>query len=72
MEDRFSFADSFTGLEHAFSLSLSLRRHEYKTRLVEVPILLTQGVPGILHTVIATPPPRPTRAERGANLGRTA
>ena len=68
MEERYSFADSITGLEHAFDTSLNLRRHGHRTRLVTVPIMLTQGVPGVMHTVISTPPTRPNRTERGCNL----
>ncbi len=65
MEDRYSFADSITGLTHAFNTSLNLRRHGFTTRLVQIPITLCKGVPGIMHTVIAKPPARATRRERG-------
>jgi len=65
VEDRYSFADSFTGLENAFYISLHLRRFGYKTRLVSVPIVLTQGVPGVMYTVVATPKPKPSRKELG-------
>jgi hypothetical protein len=68
MEDRYSFPDSFAGLVHAWNTSVHLRRYGHSTRLVEVPITLTKGIPGVMHTVIATPPARPNRAERGAVL----
>lgn len=67
MEDRYTFADSTTGLEHALEVTLVNRRYGYKTRLVTH----TQTVGKetyTLHTVIATPPARPNRAERGCTL----
>ena len=67
MEERFSFADSETGLTLALLTTLSLRRHGFKTRL-ETSVVCTQRF--FLHTVVAQPPVRPTRAERGASLGR--
>jgi hypothetical protein len=70
-EDRFTFADSFTGLEHAFFTTLVQRGFGARTRLATH----TQTVGEktfVLHTVVATPAPRPTRTERGCNLGRTA
>jgi hypothetical protein len=49
------------GLELALSQTLMLRRTGHKTRLVERTI---SGFPVL--TVVATPPRRPTRRERGA------
>lgn len=72
MQDRFSFADSITGLQLAFDTTLRLRRYGCRTRLVTVPIMLTQGMPAVMYTVVSTPAPRPTRAERGCNLRREA
>ena len=66
--DRFSFADSFTGLEHAFFTSLNLRRHGHRTRLVTHTQTVGKMPPFVLHTVVSVPPERPTRAQRGANL----
>jgi hypothetical protein len=61
--DRFTFADSVTGLEHALVVTLSLRRAGFKTRLV------TSTLAGFtLHTVVSTPPKRPNRKARGAEL----
>lgn len=65
MEERYSFADSITGLTHAFNTSLNLRRHGFTTRLVQVPIMLGKDAPGVMHTVVAKPPARPSRRERG-------
>lgn len=63
MTERYTFADSETGLEHAFSLTLSLRAFGFRTRLV------TREYKGFtLHTVVATPPRRATRRERGCSL----
>lgn len=70
LKDRFTFADSVTGLEHAFDTTLTMRRHGYRTRL-ETTTMNVGKLTFVLHTVVATPPPRPTRAERGCNLGRT-
>lgn len=63
MPERFTFADSETGLEHAFTLSLSLRAAGFKTRLV------THVLSGFtVHTVVAVPRLRPNRKERGCSL----
>lgn len=65
MEEKFTFADSTTGLEHALLTTLSLRRFGFSVRLATH----TQTVGKetyVLHTVHATPPARPNRAERGA------
>jgi hypothetical protein len=59
MEERFTFADSTTGLEHAFATTLALRRFGFTVRLS------THSVKGYtVHTVIAAPPMRPSRKER--------
>ena len=63
MEERHTFADSVTGLTVAFELTESLRRHGFKTRLE------TTNFKGfVLHTVVATPAPRPNRKARGCEL----
>jgi hypothetical protein len=69
-EDRFHFADSVTGLEHAAHITVSLRRAGFRTRLSTAVIKLGTGHTGLLHTVHATPPARPTRTQRGANILR--
>ena len=61
--DLLSFADSTTGLEHAFHLTVTLRSHGFTTRLETTTF---NGF--VLHTVIATPPTRLTSADRGCNL----
>ena len=48
------------GLAAAWDTTLHLRRQGHKTRLAT-----RQWGRFIVHTVIATPPTRPTRAERG-------
>ena len=59
----FTFADSTTGLAHAFELTLALRAYGFATRLE------TTTFKGFtLHTIVAEPPARPTRAERGCDL----
>jgi hypothetical protein len=59
MEERFSFADSITGLEHAFTTTLALRRFGFTVRLE------THSIKGYtIHTVIAKPPARPNRTAR--------
>jgi hypothetical protein len=52
------------GLANAWETTVRLRRHGFKTRLATQQITRTT----IVQTVIATPPVRPTRAERGCNL----
>jgi hypothetical protein len=64
----FSFADSTTGLAHAFELTLTLRRNGFATRLETTTQTVGSLPPFTLHTVVATPPARPTRAERGCDL----
>jgi hypothetical protein len=67
-KDRYTFADSETGLTMALYVILTQRRHGFKTRMVTKPVKLTQGIYGETHTVIATPPARPNRAARGCNI----
>jgi hypothetical protein len=62
--DHYTFADSTNGLEFAWATSVHLRRFGYKTRLAT-----RQWGRFTVYTVIATPPPRPTRAERGCLIG---
>jgi hypothetical protein len=71
-EDRFTFPDSFAGLEHALFTTLTQRRFGAKTRLVTHTQAVGKLPAFVLHTVVATPAPRPTRAERGCFLGRAA
>lgn len=42
--DRYTFADSETGLTMALHVTLTQRCYGYKTRLVTVPVKLTQGI----------------------------
>jgi hypothetical protein len=56
MTDRYTFADSVTGLQHAFDTTLNLRRHGYKTRLATRE--LHHSSVFTVHTVLATPPAR--------------
>lgn len=63
MIERFTFADSVTGLDHAWTVTLSLRARGFKTHLE------TYEFKGFtLHTVVATPSRRPSRKERGCNV----
>jgi hypothetical protein len=68
MVERFCFADSFTGLEHAIGITLSLRHNGYKTRLVTTPIKLGAGFHSVMHIVEAQTPVRPNRMDRGCNI----
>ena len=72
MQDRFTFPDSLTGLQLAFDTTLTQRRFGAKTRLVTHTQAVGKLPAFVLHTVVATPTPRPTRAERGCFLGRAA
>ena len=63
MTEQFMFADSEQGLTLALLTTLSLRRHGFTTRLVTTEVGHTP-----LHTVHATPAPRPTRKMRGCFL----
>jgi hypothetical protein len=67
MEDRMTFADSFTGLEHALFTTLLHREHGCKTRLVTHSMSVGKKT-FVLHTVLSTPAPRPNRLERGCSL----
>lgn len=60
--EHFTFADSETGLTLALLTTLSLRRHGFRTRLAS---RVLSRFP--VHTVVATRPTRPTRAERGCS-----
>lgn len=66
-EDRFTFADSVTGLEHALFTTLQQRAQGARTRLVTHTQTIGEKT-FVLHTVVATQAPRPTRKERGCNL----
>jgi hypothetical protein len=71
MTDRFTFADSVTGLATAFELTLALRRAGFRTRLgttTQTCGKLPPLPPFTLHTVYATPAPRANRAARGCGL----
>jgi hypothetical protein len=64
--DHYTFASyestgNALGLAGAWECTINLRRHGYKTRLATRQITRTT----IVQTVVATPPARPTRAERG-------
>jgi hypothetical protein len=63
MTEHFTFPNTESGLTLALTLSLSLRRHGYRTRLAERAISHTRVV-----TVVATPKPRPNRKARGCTL----
>lgn len=69
MEDCMTFADSFTGLEHALFTTLLHREHGCKTRLVTHTQTVGKQV-FTLHTVHSTPAPRPNREQRGCGIGR--
>ncbi len=58
-----TFPDTSTGIKLAWDTTLSFRRHGFTTRLAT-----RQWRTFTVHTVIATPPKRPNRKERGASL----
>ena len=59
MEERYSFADSITGLTHAFNMSLNLRRHGFTTRLVTAQHDRGENANRLCSTLsVATPPAR--------------
>lgn len=67
--DHYTFASyestgNALGLAGAWETTVNLRRHGYKTRLALRQITRTT----LVQTVVATPPQRPTRAERGCSL----
>ncbi len=64
MVEHFTFADSVTGLTLALETALSLRRFGFRTRLATRDF----GHRFTVHTVVATPPRRPNRADRGCNV----
>ena len=64
--ERYTFSNEPAGLTLALYTTLRLRRHGFRTRLAT-----RQWGKFTVHTVLAMPPTRPSRAERGANLGRT-
>jgi hypothetical protein len=59
----YTFPDTVEGLEHALHTTLTLRSFGFHTRLATREISRF-----VVHTVIATPAPRPNRAKRGCNL----
>jgi hypothetical protein len=58
--ERYVFARSFTGLEHAMHLTVSLRRVGFKTFVGETEISHSP-----VYVLVATPKVRPSRKERG-------
>jgi hypothetical protein len=61
--EHYTFADSTTGLAHAFELTLALRAYGFATRLE------TTTFKGFtLHTIVAVAAERPNRKARGADL----
>lgn len=72
MEDRYSFADSPIGIGHMMYTFARLKTAGYTVRRVTGTVILgSKGnvtIYGSLHTVIATPPPRPNREARGCNV----
>lgn len=61
--EHYTFPDTTHGIKLAWDTAVSLRRHGFKTRLAT-----RQWGVFTVHTVIATPPKRPNRKERGASL----
>jgi len=61
--ERYSFPDSEAGLTQALHTTLTLRHFGFKTRLATRELSRFT-----VHTVIATPAPRPNRRERGCEL----
>lgn len=66
MAEHYTFADSEQGLAHALHITLSLRAYGYHTRLVTRQLTRKTRI----HTVIATPPTRPNRDNRGCYLNK--
>jgi hypothetical protein len=60
MPEHYTFADNVAGLTQAWETTLSLRRAGFKTRLATRQIAQTT-----VQTVVATPPKRPNRKQRG-------
>jgi len=67
MVDRYTFADSETGLTLALHTTLAQRRFGFTTRLVTVPIKLGTGFTGVMYTVVCVPPARPNREGQRTN-----
>lgn len=67
MTEHFSFTSRPEGLLAAWEHALSLRAHGWKTRLAERNWRTSNGFNVV--TVVATPPKRPTRTERGCFVG---
>jgi hypothetical protein len=67
MAEHYTFANNVAGLEHALHTTLRLRARGFRTRLAVRQLTRMTRV----CTVIATPPPRPNRAERGCLLRRS-
>jgi len=63
--DRYTFADTVEGLLYALETTLTKRAYGFRTYLETHEIGHT-----VVHTVVAVPPPRPNRAERGCALNR--
>jgi len=61
--DAYTMPRTDEGLEIAFDLTPGLRKTGYKTRLCEEELC---GFP--VYTLVAFPPKRPNRKERGASL----
>jgi hypothetical protein len=62
--ENYTFPDNVAGLEAALETTLSLRRFGFKTRLAHRQLTRMTTV----VTVVATPPKRPNRKERGCYL----
>jgi hypothetical protein len=62
-QDTFTFPFTDAGLALAWDLTSGLRKAGYTTRLVERTLCGFK-----VYTLLATPPRRPTRRERGAIL----
>jgi hypothetical protein len=64
MRDHYTFPDNVAGLVAALETTLSLRLSGFKTRVVHRQLTRMTTV----FTVVATPPKRPNRKERGCYL----
>jgi hypothetical protein len=67
MTERFTFADSVTGLTTALETTLTLRSHGFRTRLETTTRTVGSLPPFTLHTVVATPLPRARTAFQKLN-----
>jgi len=61
--EHYTFPDTVAGLEAAFERTLTLRHFGFKTRLATRVFGHTT-----VQTVVATPPKRPNRKDRGCYL----